>query len=127
MSAVLDTSVLIDVLRGQRGAVQYLLSLPARPVCSEVSRVEILRGVRSSERVPTIRLLASLDWHPVEAEVAELAGRWGRRYRRSHPGVGVADLCIAATAQVLRLPLATGNIRHFPMFAGLEAAYPGSR
>ena len=123
MSAVLDTTVLIDVLRAQPAAVNYVLSLSAQPVCSEISRVEVIRGMRSPQRMSTFRLLASLDWHPVDAEVAELAGRWGQRYGRSHPGMGVADLCIAATAQVLGLPLGTDNVRHFPMFAGLKAAY----
>jgi predicted nucleic acid-binding protein len=126
MSALLDTSVLIDVLRGRGEAVQYLLTLTARPMCSEVSRIEILRGMRSPERASTLRLLASLDWYPVDAEVAELAGRWGRRYRHSHPGIGLADLCTGATAQLLRLPLGTTNVRHFPMFASLKAAYSGS-
>jgi predicted nucleic acid-binding protein len=123
MSAVLDTTVLIDVLRAQPGALRYVLGLPARPVCSEVSRIEVIRGMRSAERAPTLRLLASLDWRPVDAEVAEVAGRLGQKYRRSHPGIALADLCIAATAQVLGLPLGTGNVRHFPMFAGLEPAY----
>ena len=34
-----------------------------------------------------------------------------------------ADLVIAATAPRLRILLATLNIRHFPMFPGLEPAY----
>ena len=37
--------------------------------------------------------------------------------------LGVAELVIAATAQRLRFPLATLNLRHFPMFQGLEPAY----
>jgi predicted nucleic acid-binding protein len=32
-------------------------------------------------------------------------------------------LVIAATAERLGLPLATLNVRHFPMFEGLEPAY----
>ena len=70
MSAVLDTTVLIDVLRAQPAAVNYVLSLSAQPVCSEISRVEVIRGMQSPERMSTFRLLASLDWHPVDAEVA---------------------------------------------------------
>jgi predicted nucleic acid-binding protein len=37
--------------------------------------------------------------------------------------IGVADLVIAATAVRLGLPLATLNLRHLPMFEGLEPAY----
>jgi hypothetical protein len=40
--------------------------------------------------------------------------------------VGVADLIIAATAEQLDLPLATTNLRHFPMFKGLKPPYSSS-
>ena len=49
MSAVLDTTVLIDVLRGQASAVAYLLTLEEVGVCSEVTRVEVLTGLRREE------------------------------------------------------------------------------
>jgi predicted nucleic acid-binding protein len=38
-------------------------------------------------------------------------------------GIGATDLIIAATAERLGLPLATHNVRHFPMVEGLEPAY----
>ncbi len=47
----------------------------------------------------------------------------GRRHRRRHVGIGVADLMIAATAQHSGLKLATTNVRHFPMFRGLKPPY----
>lgn len=123
MSAVLDTTVLIDVLRGHRPAVQYLLELDDVGVCSEVTRVEVLRGLRSDERRSAERLFQHIQWVPVEEAVARAAGEFGRRLRRSHGSVGVADLIIAATAEQLDLPLATTNVRHFPMFRGLRPPY----
>ena len=57
------------------------------------------------------------------ASWSPLAGELGRRFRRSHGALGVADLLIAASAERLRVPLATLNVRHFPMFEGLEPAY----
>jgi predicted nucleic acid-binding protein len=123
VSAVLDSSVLIDVLRSRSPAVDYLLSLSAPPVCSEVTRIEILRGMRSNERSPTHRLLGSLAWQPVDDRVAELARELGRRYLRSHTGIDLADLCVAATATLLDLPLATANVKHYPMFPDLVPPY----
>jgi predicted nucleic acid-binding protein len=38
------------------------------------------------------------------------------------PGASV-DFVIAATAQLLEADLATANVRHYPMFAGLGAPY----
>lgn len=123
MSAVLDTTVLIDVLRGHPSAVDYVLALTEVPACSEVTRVEVLRGLRSPERRSAERLFLQMRWLPVDEDVARLAGELGRRLRRSHTGIGVADLIIAATSELAGLPLATTNVRHFPMFARLRPAY----
>jgi predicted nucleic acid-binding protein len=123
VTVVLDTSVLIDHLRGSRAAGDFIAGLSAPPSCSEVSRIEILQGLRSSERRPTNRLFSLIEWIPVDESVANRAGELGRRWRRSHPGIDVADLAIAATAELLETQLATNNLKHFPMFEGLVAPY----
>ena len=120
---LLDTDVLIDYLRGLPAAGRYVDGLAAVPTCSEVTRVEVLRGMRAHERRVTERFLATIGWSAVDERISGLAGELGRRFRRSHGGIGVVDLVIAATAQQLGLPLATLNVRHFPMFEGLEPAY----
>lgn len=104
VSLLLDTTVLIDHLRGHEPALA-LLRRSARPVASEITRAEVLQGLRSAERRPAERLFENVDWRPVDEPVARVAGRLGREYRRSH-ALGVADLCVAATAEVLGLPLA---------------------
>jgi len=123
LSVVLDTSVLIDHLRASTEATDYLAGLDARPSCSEISRIEVIQGLRSSERRAADKLFALIGWVPVSDSVARRAGELGRRWRRSYPGIGVADLAIAATAEELELDLATCNIKHFPMFEGLQAPY----
>jgi len=123
VSVLLDTTVLIDVLRGHQNAVNYLVGLEQVPACSEVTRVEVLRGLRSEERRAAEQLFRRLRWVVVDETIARLAGDLGRRLRRSHVGVGVADLVIAATAEQLGVPLATTNVRHFPMIQGLRAPY----
>ena len=120
---MVDTSVLIDVLRGDDVAVSWLAALDAVPMCSEVTRVEVLQGVRSAEHGPTERLLQTLRWVPVDESVSRSAGDLGRRFRRGHRGIGVADLIIAATCIATGADLATLNVRHFPMFGGLTPAY----
>jgi len=47
----------------------------------------------------------------------------GRRYLRSHPGIEVSDLIVAALAQHLDADLKTMNLKHFPMFKNLKAPY----
>ena len=123
MSVVLDTTVLVDHLRGSSAAREYVAALGAPPSCSEVTRVEILRGLRSEERRAALRLFGLITWVPVDEEVGRRAGELGRHWRRSHPGIGVPDLAIAATAELLETQLATNNVKHFPMFEGLRAPY----
>jgi len=119
---LLDTTVLIDALRGHRPALDYLRGLEEPPACSELTRVEVLRGVRRPEREATEALMRSLRWVGVDEEIARRAGVLGRTWHRSH-ALSTVDLVIAATAMELGAELATSNTRHFPMFAGLKRPY----
>ena len=124
MSGVLiDTTVVIDLLRGYGPAHEYVLRLDAVPAASEITRIEVLRGVRSGERRLTDRLLSTFQWFPVDEAIARRASDLGRRTRASHRGLATADLVIAATALEHGLALATLNVRHFPMFDALEPPY----
>lgn len=125
MSAVVDSSVLIDVLRGSQAVAQMLKVCRSAGVLhsSYVVRAEILAGMRVPEEPRTRGLLALCEWHAVDEFVAEEAGRLGRRWLPSHRGIDVADLLIAATANVLGLQVLTRNVRHFPMFPGLQPPY----
>ena len=125
MSVLLDTSVVIDVLRGLPAAIHYTTSLEEVPTCSEITRVELLRGLRSAERNSTERLFRSLRWAGVDEAIARRAGEMGRTNRRSQLGVRTSDLIIAATAEGLGLRVATLNVKHFPMVSGLRAPYRG--
>jgi hypothetical protein len=119
---VLDTTVLVDVLRGHRPALDYLRSLDEIPACSEITRVELMRGIRHRERDAVERLMRSLRWIPVDEQIARRAGALGRAWRRSH-ALASADLVIGATAKELSASLATSNVRHFPMFEGITPPY----
>jgi predicted nucleic acid-binding protein len=125
MSAVIDTSVLIDVLREHPGARELLVAhrQAGRLHASEVTRLEVLAGMRSDEEARTRQLLSALNWHPIDADVAEEAGRLGRRWLPSHSGIDAADLAVAATATLLSAELLTTNLRHFPMFPDLSHPY----
>jgi predicted nucleic acid-binding protein len=123
LSYVLHTTVLIDLLRGNPHAGAFLASLGGQALCSEVTRIEVLRGMRDDEREATLQLLGAIGWRAVDVPIARRAGDLGRKYLGSHGAIHVADLAVAATAELSALPLATSNVKHFPMFEGLEPAY----
>lgn len=120
---VLDTTVLVDHVRGSEAARAYLRGLSDIPACSEVTRTELLRGIRSGERRATDQLMGMIQWIAVDERISRRAGELGRRYRRSHAAIGVPDLLIAATAELADGDLATSNVRDFPMFKGLRPPY----
>lgn len=64
MSALVDTSILIDYLRGHESAADLLESERASGAlhASEITRLEVLAGMRPAEEEPT-RLLLSMRWH----------------------------------------------------------------
>jgi predicted nucleic acid-binding protein len=112
---VIDTDVLIDLLRGRAAAQALLLRVTehAIPCCSVISVAEIHAGMRVQERARTTALLDSLVLLDVTRSVAERAGHFKQR-ERAH-GLELADCLIAATAVTEAAVLATSNVRHYPI------------
>ncbi len=90
---------------------------------SEMTRIELLAGMRTGEEEALADLERGIVWVPVTEVVATRAGQLANAWRRSHEGIDVADFAIAATARVLNAELWTRNVKHFPMFPDLEPPY----
>ncbi len=125
---LVDTDVLIDLLRGYPRAVLWFESLGDTPVllCG-LSALELLEGCRN--RAETDRLLKLLaryrivwpgprDFDRVLADFA--VARVDRR-------IGILDVLIGETAVGLGLPLHTFNVRHFRAIPGLHLVEPYAR
>jgi len=123
---LIDTTIAIDHLRGEPAAVDLLTTLTDTGedlVASELVRFELLAGIRDKQINRFEEFCSALRWAEVSEDVSRVGGRLARRYRRSHSGIGAVDYLIAATAIVIEADLLTTNVRHFPMFAGLEPPY----
>lgn len=123
---VLDTTILIDALRG-RPAVERLRQLRRERtplLTTAVNIEEIVRGLRDSETFAADALFSGLHVLPVRRAEGELAGRW----RRDHAARGVtlhqADCLIAACAVSAEARLGTGNPKDFPMPELLVEPWP---
>lgn len=117
MSAVIDTNVLIDHLRGVASARDVLLNLLESgnvPAVSTITVAEIEAGIRESERRSVETLLQKIPILDLDAEIARIGGRFRRQYGRSH-GVLLPDALIAATAVKHTGTLYTLNRKHYPM------------
>jgi predicted nucleic acid-binding protein len=123
VSALADTSVLVDYLRGVEPARELLRSALEREevvAASVLTRIEISICMRAAERRATDALVGALHWLVVDTAVAKRADALARRYGHSHSGIDAVDYCVAASALENGLDLWTLNVRHFPMFKGLR-------
>lgn len=123
MTALLDTCILVDLLRGSAQAGAAVMDLAERPHVCSVSAMELAAGARSQrEEKRIVALLEQFRRLDLDEPVFYLAGALLRHYRSSH-GLDILDALIAATAEHHGLKLATLNVKHFPMFGRLRAAY----
>lgn len=126
MTILVDTSVMVDHLRGHPGARSALAAAGAegqRRIASVLSKIEILAGTRPGEEHATTALFRVFEWVPVDDALAERAGQIARSFVRSHPGVDPVDYAIAATAERYEAALWTRNRKHFPMIPDLSRPY----
>ena len=118
-----DTDVLIDFLRGIEKAVELVRENSENILVSPITITELYAGARNEkERNDLDSFLALFQTIPVNGEIAKSAGNLKREYFKSH-NLGMADCMIAATAIASNAKLKTLNVKHFPMFKKLEAAY----
>ncbi len=114
---LLDTTVLIDALRGRPAAdrVRALRRAGDRPYVSAVNVEEVVRGLLAGEEADARRLMSALRVAPLGRAEGERAGQWRREFARLGTTLAQADCLIAAAAVGIGARLATGNPADFPM------------
>jgi predicted nucleic acid-binding protein len=123
MAVLLDTCVLVDLLRRSERAERAVLASGERPCVCSVSAMELHAGARSQKEERRIdAVLAAFRWVSIHNEVFRRAASLLRHYRASH-GLDISDVLVAAAAEHDGLELATLTVKHFPMFKRLKAPY----
>ena len=114
---LLDTTVIIDFLRGKESIVSLLKGLADEGSslgCCPINIAEVYSGMRE-EREVTEEFLDCLEFYPITREVAKMAGEIRRRYLRRGVTIPLPDAMIAAVAIANDLILLTSDKRHYPM------------
>jgi predicted nucleic acid-binding protein len=115
---LLDTTVLIDHLRGQSEVVDLLTALAGEGhqlgVCC-INVAELYAGLSPQQYARANPLIDGLEFYDVSREAAKQAGRFKFDFARRGVTLTVADGLIAATATQEGATLITANIRDFPM------------
>jgi len=115
---LLDTTVIVDCLRGRKETVDFLTKIASEGSvvgCCAINIVEVYAGMRENERQVTKKFLDSLEYHEVTRNLAELAGEYKREYAGEGITLSLSDAIIAAVAISNNLTLVTDNLRHYPM------------
>ena len=114
---LLDTTVLIDALRGRPAAARVagLRRTGTEPWACAVSVEEIWRGLLPGEESQARRLFSGLRLAPLGAAEGRRAGTWRRSFASRGVTLHQADCLIAAAAAGIGAALATSNVDDFPM------------
>jgi predicted nucleic acid-binding protein len=114
---LLDSTVLIDALRGKPAAreVAALRRTGTEPWVCAISVEEIWRGLRPPDEPAVRRLFNGLRVAPLGVAEGMRAGAWRREFARRGVTLHQADCLIAAASVGIGARLATANVDDFPM------------
>jgi predicted nucleic acid-binding protein len=115
---LLDTTVIIDLLRGREDASRRLAALRASndtPYVCAINVDETVRGLRRREEGSARALFQGLRVAPLGVAEGWRAGEWRRHFAQRGRTLAQADCLVAAAAVSIGGRLATGNPRDFPM------------
>ena len=124
---LLDTTVIIDYLRGREEIVRLikrLFSQGSSLGCCPVNIIEVYAGMKSKEEEITEEFLNSLEYYELTKDIAEEAGKYKRSYQKKGVTLSLPDVVIATIVIHNNLILLTDNSRHYPI-PGLKLKLPG--
>lgn len=118
MILLLDTTVLLDVLRARQNRRSLLAELVAGGhmlATAAINIAEVYAGMRSGEETKTEAFLADLECYPLTATIARRAGALKSAWAHKGRTLSLADMMVAATALEYSLVLITDNRKDFPL------------
>lgn len=120
---LIDTSVLVDYLRGESRAADYLRRLKGELCVSVVTVAELYAGSNTQAEQDIMEdFLMAFKILNFDLEIAKIAGLIKKDYAKKY-GTGFADALIAATAYVHEAVIVTLDKKHYQMFKNVEIPY----
>jgi predicted nucleic acid-binding protein len=118
MILLLDTTVLLDVLRARQNRRSLLAELIGGGhvlATAAINIGEVYAGMRLGEENRTEAFLSSLDCYPITGAIARRAGSLKSTWAHKGRTLSLADMMVAATALEHGLSLLTDNRKDFPL------------
>jgi len=124
---LLDSTVLIDLSRGNEDAIGFIDTLRENDqgiAISIISSMELIIGCRNKSEVnKTLEFLGDYPVIDISVPISRKAYQLIIEYSKSH-GLVIPDAFIAVTALDESLTLVTSNVRHFDIIEGLGVQKP---
>lgn len=114
---LIDTDVLIWVLRGNKEIISKILSLKDKSTLgiSVISIAEIYKNIFPSELTTVEDYLSQHIICDVDKKTAKIAGLYYQQFSKKFKNLSLTDCLIAATASTNDATLVSLNVKHFPM------------
>ncbi len=125
ISGIIDTNIVIDLLRGLPAAVEWYASLqPQQIAITPIVWFEVVQGANNSvEQRRSLRFLLRFPIEHATTDDTDWSMLQFTRYRLSH-GVEYQDVMIAAVAARLQVPLYTRNVKHYTALPDVDEIVP---
>lgn len=115
---LLDTDIVINLLRKKESTVHTLLNLKQQKcklyVCPIVI-AEIYAGAFTKEYEQISHFFSYCECLNIDKEIGKIAGLYANQYRKAYNKISLEDYLIAACAKKYQLVLWTNNKKHYPM------------
>ena len=117
-SILLDTDIVINILRKKEITIQTLLNLKQQQyqlyVCPIII-AEIYAGAFTKEYQQIEQFFSYCNCVEINQEIGKIAGLYANQYRGAFNKISLEDYLIAACAKKYQLLLWTNNKKHYPM------------
>jgi tRNA(fMet)-specific endonuclease VapC len=132
VKTVIDTDLLIDLLRNQKQTAAFILGLEHKNTVLATTAINIFelhhgahKSQESEKNLQAINVLAGrLSILPLTARAAKKAGHIYATLEQQGQPIGLRDTFIAAIALTREYSIATRNRQHFNRIPGLSILTP---
>jgi tRNA(fMet)-specific endonuclease VapC len=132
VKTVIDTDLLIDLLRNHKQATAFIAKLEEKNIIlitTAINLFELNHGAHKSKEseknLQAIHILTSrLSILPFTSKAAQKAGHIYAQLERQGQPIGLRDILIAAIALTRECSIATRNQAHFSRISDLEIIAP---
>ncbi len=120
---LVDTTILVDILRGYTPSVTWIQTQSALAITPVVWMELTIGAPNKARQIHARKLLSQFQ----TVFLTEADQKWAMRQLLAHTlrhGVGILDCLIAAPTHRLQVPLYTTNLKHFQPILGTLVQKP---